>query len=56
VRPVARRRSVPAAERGAVDFLRAVSITVVIAGHWTAAVPFVDASARAATHMLAVSP
>jgi len=49
-------RTPPARERY-VDFLRAVSITVVIAGHWTAAAPHVDAAGTlTATHMLAVSP
>lgn len=39
-----------------VDFLRALSILVVIVGHWTAAAPYLDAEGRLRpTHLLAVA-
>lgn len=47
----------PASRNRYVDFLRAVSIFLVIGGHWTAAAPYFDAGGRvSATHVLAVSP
>ncbi len=49
--------STPPSRNRYVDFLRAVSILVVIFGHWTAAAPYVNAEgAIAPTHILAVSP
>ena len=46
----------PASRDRTVDFLRAISILVVIAGHWTAAAPHVDETGQLTpTHMLAVS-
>jgi hypothetical protein len=47
----------PASRDRTVDFLRAFAILCVVAGHWLAAAPEVDASGRLkASHLLAVSP
>ena len=50
-------RHTPEARNRYVDFLRAVSILVVIAGHWTAAAPYVwEDGGLGVTHMLTVAP
>ncbi len=47
----------PPARNRYVDFLRALSILLVISGHWLAAAPYVNpAGELAPTHVLAVSP
>jgi acyltransferase-like protein len=46
----------PATRNRYVDFLRALSILIVIVGHWTAAAPYLDADGRLRpTHILAVA-
>jgi len=46
----------PAKRNRCVDFLRAVSILVVVAGHWLMAAPWVDADGARISHLLDVSP
>ena len=47
----------PASRNRYVDFLRAVSIFLVIGGHWTAAAPYFEAEGGlVVTHVLATSP
>ena len=46
----------PAKRNRCVDFLRAVSILVVVTGHWLMAAPWVDADGAHISHLLDVSP
>ena len=46
----------PAKRNRCVDFLRAVSILVVVMGHWLMAAPWVDAEGVHISHLLDVSP
>jgi peptidoglycan/LPS O-acetylase OafA/YrhL len=46
----------PAARNRYVDFLRAVSITAVVVGHWLIAAPHVDGGRVSLGHMLGISP
>ena len=46
----------PAKRNRCVDFLRAVSILVVVTGHWLMAAPWVDADGAHISHLLNVSP
>jgi hypothetical protein len=47
----------PASRNRYVDFLRAVSMLVVTAGHWLAAAPYLDATNTLTTsHVLTVAP
>ncbi|NNL84182.1 MAG: acyltransferase, partial [Myxococcales bacterium] len=46
----------PAERNRYVDFLRAVSIVVVIAGHWLVAAPYFERGALVPGHMLALAP
>ena len=46
----------PPKRNRSVDFLRAVSIAVVVTGHWLMAAPWVDADGPHISHLLDVSP
>ncbi len=46
----------PASRNRTVDFLRAISIAVVILGHWLVSAPYLDAGRLVPGHMLALAP
>ena len=49
-------KKTPEKRNRCVDFLRAVSILVVVTGHWLMAAPWVDADGAHISHLLDVSP